>query len=137
MNLTKPDRYTDVEWQLAGDILRVRRQGGRLALREEALDKVCGSTERALRVLSARSRMERRLDSLLEPRWCGEFDLSPVPPPVAVHRPQVSSGLRTPAGRTARQKAGARTELILATVAVGIVMFIPLLVALRTVWGPK
>jgi hypothetical protein len=108
MNLKKPDIYTDVEWQLAGDILRVRRQGGRLALREEALDKVCGSTERALRVLSARSRMERRLDNLLEPRWCAEFDLS-----------------------------GARTEMILATVAIGIVMFIPLLVALRTVWGPK
>lgn len=112
MRLTDHDAWTDDEWALAVDVRRVRSLGGPLSVRERSLADVCGSAERALRLLAAVARAERQLDVLLEvPASAPQFNIRPVPRP----HPAASSRRPTRAG-IARQLQPARVEIAAALV---------------------
>lgn len=110
MRLIVDDVWTDAEWRLGTEVRTVQQAGGPLSLRERRLAEVCGSQERALRLLAAVARAERQLDALLEVRdGAPQFTVRPVPQ-------AAPASSRTPAraGRTAN--APARAELYAAAV---------------------
>ena len=95
MNLTLTEPITEREWNLAWDIVRVQEQGGPLSLKEQALDAICGSPERALRILATVRRYRNS---------------APSPIRSVPRRHSGSSTATRPARRTANARAG-RSEL--------------------------
>lgn len=111
MRLVAEDIWTDAEWRLGTEVRMVQQAGGPLSLRERRLAEVCGSQERALRLLAAVARAERQLDALLEVRDSApQFTVRPVPQRCLAASSQVQARV----GRTAN--APARAELYAAAV---------------------
>jgi len=115
MNLTLTEPITEREWNLAWDIVRIQEAGGPLSLKEHALDAICGSPERALRVL-ATVRRYRYACTVTSRPYHGHTHRS-VP-----RRHSGSSTATRPARRTANARAGrsdvaAHLTLILVTLA--------------------
>jgi len=107
MNLLMTEWIKDNEWNLAYDIVRVQEQGGPLSLKEQALDAICGSPERALRILATVRRY----------RYGTPSPIRSVP-----RRHSGSSTATRPARRTANARAGrsdlaAHLTLVLVTLA--------------------
>jgi hypothetical protein len=125
MNLTVSDEWTDREWRLAEDVVRVLRQGGPLSLREQALPLVCGSEERALELLAAVRRAHRQLDALMTPK----IDWSPSPAP----RPSTcASSVRRGAPRRTAARGALRMNLP-AFAAITVTAFVPVWLLARTI----
>lgn len=120
VNLTRPDEWTDEELEYGMRLTALRAPIRVLSLDEPRLIELCGSWQRAMRLLRSCSRLHAQLESLRQQ--------SPVPPPVCPPAPTASSTASRGVAVPARPATSLRTPhwlvaaLVVATV-IAIIQF--------------